>query len=134
VIDLEDSGGIYANMQIGDHILTWLQTVEKGCGIRPRIYSNSNFISTYLFNSQVHAEWLLDYELIVASWGTNSPTIPQPYAPGNWAAWQYRANAPGTYYGFVNANPKKSAPPICLAVWNAEGPGTLRGALPCLIP
>lgn len=121
-IDLEDvsRSGIYAYIGVGQQILSYLIALEAATGHRPRIYTNADYVMKYLFNSQVREAWLIDYELLVASWSANAPTVPQPWAPLSWRAWQYRANAPGAYYGFHNADPRRPAYTICMAVWNGD--------------
>jgi GH25 family lysozyme M1 (1,4-beta-N-acetylmuramidase) len=112
-LDVEDVGQIHASFSTGPHIRAWLEYVGASLQVRPLLYTNLDFTSRYLFNDQVREPWLTDYLPIVASWGTNAPYVPQPWAPFCWAAWQYRANAPGDYYGFG----KRS---VCLAVWNGD--------------
>jgi GH25 family lysozyme M1 (1,4-beta-N-acetylmuramidase) len=123
MIDLENApaSGIYAGTGIGAAIKIWLDLVEGALKIRPRIYTNMSYVGSYLFNAYVKEDWLTDYGLIIANWGVAAPWIPQPWGPLNWDAWQYRADAPGKYYGFYNANgPTYAAPNICLAVWNGK--------------
>ena len=122
VLDVEDSGAVKAYTGIGTHVLTWLSIVEKALQVRPCIYVNQDFTLNYLFGATIKESWLPDYEVIIASWGGPAPVVPQPWSPLTWRAWQYRANAPGAYYGFHNAVVGKAAPNICLALWNSDSP------------
>ncbi len=125
MIDLEDApaAGIYNFIGIGTYIKLWLDAVELALDVKPRIYTNLGFVQSYLFNNSVREDWLCDYGLIVANWGSTSPWVPQPWGPMNWDCWQYRADAPGKYYGFYNAaGINYAAPYICMAVWNGKSP------------
>lgn len=119
VLDIEDTPSIRSFPGIGGHLLTWLKIVEQSLNIRPRLYTNLDFVSRYLFNSTTKENWLPNYELIVASWSQAAPIVPQPWAPEMWRGWQFRANAPGSYYGFFPL-PGKLAPNICLALWRTD--------------
>ena len=121
MIDIEDapSSGIYSFIGIGTYIKRWLDTVETFLKVKPRIYTNQSYVYSYLFNSYVREDWLTDYGLVIANWGSTAPWVPQPWGPTTWDCWQYRADAPGKYYGFYNQyGPNYSAPNICMAVWN----------------
>ena len=125
MLDLEDAGaaGIYHFVGVGAVIKQWLDEVEKELKVKPAIYTNLSYVSAYLFNWRVKEEWLVDYPLILANWGVTAPYVPQPWAPGSWQAWQYRADAPGNYYGFFSPyGSAAAAPNICLAVWNGPLP------------
>ena len=125
MIDIEDASaaGIYAFSGIGQYIKIWLDAVEAGLHVKPRIYSNLSYVNNYLFNYSVKEDWLTQYGLVIANWGVTAPWIPQPWAPTGWDVWQYRADAPGKYYGFYNPyGPTYTAPNICLAVWNGPLP------------
>ena len=68
-------------------------------------------------------DWLTDYGLVIANWGVTRPLVPQPWGPMTWDCWQYRADAPGKYYGFYNQyGPAYAAPNMCMAVWNGPLP------------
>jgi GH25 family lysozyme M1 (1,4-beta-N-acetylmuramidase) len=120
MIDIEDAPGIYGFIGVGQYIKQWLDVVEAGLKVKPRIYTNLSYVQSYLFNQSIREPWLLDYGLVVANWGPIAPYVPPPWAPTSWDAWQYTASAPGSYYGFPAAIPGKAAPSICLAVWNGE--------------
>jgi GH25 family lysozyme M1 (1,4-beta-N-acetylmuramidase) len=123
MLDLEDAGsaGIYAFNGVGQYIKQWLDAVEYLLKVKPAIYTNLSYVNAYLFNYYTKEDWLIDYPLIIANWGVTAPWVPQPWAPGQWQAWQYRADAPGKYYGFHNPyGPQYQAPNICLAVWNGQ--------------
>jgi hypothetical protein len=125
MIDIEDApaAGIYNFVGVGQHIKIWLDVVEKELRVRPRIYTNASYTWNYLFNSSVKEDWLNDYGLVIANWGVTAPNVPQPWASTAWDVCQYRADAPGKYYGFFNkAGLAYSAPNICLAVWNGPLP------------
>jgi GH25 family lysozyme M1 (1,4-beta-N-acetylmuramidase) len=125
MIDIEDapSSGIYNFIGVGTYIKQWLDVVEAALKVKPRIYTNLAFVNSYLFNYSVREDWLMDYGLVIANWGSTAPWVPQPWAPTAWDVWQYRADAPGKYYGFYNQyGPQYSAPNICLAVWNGPLP------------
>jgi len=123
MIDLEDApaAGIYHFAGVGTYVKMWLDAVELVLKVKPRIYTNLNYASQYLFGN-VKEPWLTDYGLVVASWGSNAPYVPPPWAPTAWDCWQYTAAAPGAYYGFPAAIPGKAAPNICLSVWNGPLP------------
>ncbi len=123
MIDLEDATGIYGYIGVGKQIKVWLDTVELELHVKPRIYTNLAYVYAYLFNSSIREEWLCDYGLVIANWGVTSPLVPQPWGPMNWDCWQYRADAPGKYYGFYNQfGPAYAAPNMCMAVWNGPLP------------
>lgn len=119
MIDLEDGTGIYGFIGVGGYIKAWLDIVEAELHVKPRIYTNQAYVYSYLFNTSVREEWLTDYGLVVANWGVTSPLVPQPWGPMNWDCWQYRADAPGKYYGFFSGNGGLyGSPNMCMAVWN----------------
>jgi GH25 family lysozyme M1 (1,4-beta-N-acetylmuramidase) len=119
MIDLEDTGNIYAFNGIGTHLKVFLDTVEATIKQKCRIYTNMSYVTNYLFNSATKEDWLTQYGLVIANWGVAAPWVPQPWAPMAWDCWQYTAAAPGAYYGFYNPYGKQyQAPNICLAVWN----------------
>jgi hypothetical protein len=120
MIDAEDAplAGIYGFVGIGQYIKQWFDAVETETKVKPRMYTNLDYVQKYLFNSQIRETWLLDYGLVIANWGPVAPYVPQPWGPGMWDAWQFIASAPGSYYGFPASIPGKAAPNICLAVWN----------------
>jgi GH25 family lysozyme M1 (1,4-beta-N-acetylmuramidase) len=123
MIDLEDaaSGGVYHFIGIGTYIKAWLDAVELALHVKPRIYTNQSYIYAYLWNNSIREDWLTSYGLIIANWGVAAPWVPQPWGPMNWDCWQYRADAPGKYYGFYHQlGPAYNAPYICMAVWNGE--------------
>jgi len=123
MIDIEDAGpsGIYSYVGVGTYIKQWLDVVEAALHVKPRIYTNLSYVNAYLFNYNVKEDWLIDYGLVIANWGATAPWVPQPWGPTTWDCWQYRADAPGKYYGFYNQyGPQYSAPNICLAVWNGQ--------------
>jgi GH25 family lysozyme M1 (1,4-beta-N-acetylmuramidase) len=123
MIDLEDTASIYGFIGVGTYIKLFLDAVEIVLHVKPRIYSNLSYITSYLFNSYIKEDWLNDYGLVVANWGPSAPWVPQPWAPTSWDCWQYRADAPGKYYGFYNPyGIQYNAPNICLAVWNGQLP------------
>ena len=125
MIDIEDApaAGIYSFVGVGTWIKLFLDAIELKLHKKPRIYTNLSYVSAYLFNSQVKETWLTDYGLVIANWGVAAPWVPQPWAPTGWDCWQYRADAPGKYYGFNNPlGPQYNAPNICLAVWNGSLP------------
>ena len=125
MIDIEDApgSGIYNFVGVGQHIKVWLDTVEAALQIKPRIYTNLGFVSNYLFNYSIKEDWLPDYGLVIANWGSTAPWVPQPWGPSTWDCWQYRADAPGKYYGFYSQHGiNYAAPNICLAVWNGQLP------------
>ena len=125
MIDIEDApaAGIYSFAGVGQYIKVWLDVVEAELKVKPRIYSNLNYVQSYLFNYAVREPWLMDYGLVIANWGPVAPYVPPPWAPTAWDVWQYTSSAPGAYYGFPAAIAGKAAPAICLAVWNGELPG-----------
>lgn len=112
-IDLENAGTITGYIGVGAEIHKWLLYVGRELGQRPRIYSNANFIKTYLWNATIQETWLLDYELLVAHWGATAPIVPPPYYPNGWRAWQYTNAGIGKPYGFGKR-------PVCLMVWRSE--------------
>jgi len=122
VIDLEDvpAQGIYANRAIGEHIWAFAAEIRKHTLELPRLYTNLAYVSSYLFTYYMQQPWLSDFELVVASWGGSAPTVPLPWAPCRWRAWQFRRDAPGAWYGFYPVRPGAAAPRICLAIWQED--------------
>jgi len=124
MIDIEDApaAGIYGYVGVGSQIKLWLDAVETKLKVKPRIYTNLSYVQNYLFNSSVREPWLNQYGLVIANWGPVAPYVPQPWAPTAWDVWQYTAAAPGGYYGFPAGLAGKTAPSICMAVWNGDLP------------
>jgi GH25 family lysozyme M1 (1,4-beta-N-acetylmuramidase) len=124
MIDIEDApaAGIYSFVGVGQYIKQWLDTVEAGLKVKPRIYTNLSFVQNYLFNASVRETWLLDYGLVIANWAAVAPYVPMPWGPTTWDVWQWTASARGDYFGFPAAILGKAAPSICLAVWNGDLP------------
>jgi GH25 family lysozyme M1 (1,4-beta-N-acetylmuramidase) len=124
MLDIEDApgAGIFGFIGVGAMIKTWLDMVKKALKFKPRLYTNLDYVSKYLFNNYIQETWLAQYGLVIASWTSLAPYIPQPWAPTGWDAWQYTASASGKYYGFNASIAGKPAPNICLAVWNGQLP------------
>jgi len=82
MIDIEDApaSGIYSYVGIGTYIKQWLDVVESALHVKPRIYTNMSYVNSYLFNAYVREDWLIDYGLVIANWGSTAPWVPQPWA------------------------------------------------------
>lgn len=117
VLDLEATAVIRPSAGVGADILKWLRIVERETGIRPRIYTNADFVQTALWNTSVQETWLPCYEIIVAHWGASAPRVPAPWHPLSWRGWQYANNWIGKPYGFGRR-------PICPMIWRADDDGT----------
>jgi len=96
VLDLEDPNSsthldqIYTSSQLTNWVQTWLSTVETQTGVRPIIYTNSNYAN--FLQSSVNT-----YGLWIAKPGT-SPTTP-PTNIGIWNDWVFKQYS---WYGSVN--------------------------------
>jgi lysozyme len=88
VLDLEVANGLSASALIS-WAQTWLADVEAATGVKPIIYTNRNFWSTSLANT----EWFArnGYRLWIAHWTTASePTLPaNDWAGTGWTFWQH---------------------------------------------
>lgn len=88
VLDLEVSNGLSASA-LTTWAQTWLAQVEAATGVRPLIYTNRNFWSTSLANT----DWFArnGYRLWIAHWTTASqPTLPANNWDGTgWTLWQH---------------------------------------------
>lgn len=96
VLDLEDPNSsthldqIFTSTQLTNWVQTWLNKVETQTGVRPIIYTNSNYAN--FLNSSLNS-----YGLWIAKPGT-SPTTP-PTNLGNWNDWMFKQYS---WYGSVN--------------------------------
>jgi GH25 family lysozyme M1 (1,4-beta-N-acetylmuramidase) len=89
VLDLEVSNGLDP-VAMTAWAQTWLQQVSAATGVRPIIYTNANFWSTSMGNT----DWFArnGYSVLwIAHWTTASqPTIPAGGWGGNgWTVWQH---------------------------------------------
>ncbi|MFL5775435.1 MAG: glycoside hydrolase family 25 protein [Chloroflexota bacterium] len=88
VLDLEVSNGLGA-AALTTWAQTWLSQVTAATGVKPIIYTNRNFWSTSMANT----EWFAQngYRVWIASWTSASqPTLPANNWGGQgWALWQH---------------------------------------------
>lgn len=69
----------------------WLEPVAAAVQQTPAIYVNKSYADSYFVRpTKISAGdlWLMNYPLCIASWGGIAPSIPWPWLPGQWAAWQ----------------------------------------------
>jgi lysozyme len=78
---------------------TWLDTVELATGKKPFIYTNVDYIKSYLQGET----WLSEYPLIIANYGVSYPLVPSPWTPLGLAGWQFSKLSDAKYYGFEQA-------------------------------
>lgn len=96
VLDLEDPNSsthldnIYTSNQLTNWVQAWFDRVESQTGVRPIIYSNSNY-ANYLNSS------LNTYGLWIAKPGTSATTPPTNM--GVWNDWMFKQYS---WYGSVN--------------------------------
>jgi GH25 family lysozyme M1 (1,4-beta-N-acetylmuramidase) len=95
MIVLEDSGSIHANLATGKAIDKWVNRVIQVTGKIPWVYTNQNYIKTYLTGYTD----LCHLPLFIANYDTAAPAWALPFSP-NWQAWQYTKTASGKLYGF----------------------------------
>ena len=82
VLDIEANSGNLSAKALQQWVLVWCETVMAATGIRPWVYSDLSFISTYLQNKSLAAYPLWLAEPSATSW---------PAAPSPWPsiiAWQ----------------------------------------------
>ena len=95
VLDLEVRGSL-GSSALSAWVLDWMQTVENQTGVAPLLYTNLNYINTYLTNP------VTAYDLWIAYWNCD-PTITFNIPPtgkwSDWAFWQYCVANPGTVPG-----------------------------------
>ena len=88
VLDLEVANGLSATA-LQSWATTWLTEVEASTGVRPLIYTNPNFWSTSMGNT----DWFArnGYRLWVAHWtAAAQPTVPAGnWAGAGWTFWQH---------------------------------------------
>jgi len=100
VLDFEVSNGLSA-AALTTWAQTWLAEVESATGVRPLIYTNPNFWSTSMANS----DWFArnGYRLWVAHWTSAAqPGVPAGGWAGNgWTFWQHSST--GTVPGVSGA-------------------------------
>jgi lysozyme len=105
MLDLEDTTAVKGYRGVHAEILTWLADIEAATGLRPWVYTNKDYATRYFhdylgrFNEACRP--LCAYPLVVASWNQTQPSIPLPWHPGRWAAWQFYSGAGGNYYGLA---------------------------------
>jgi GH25 family lysozyme M1 (1,4-beta-N-acetylmuramidase) len=82
VLDIEANSGNLSAKALQQWVLVWCETVMTATGIRPWVYSNLSFISTYLQNGSLAAYPLWLAEPSATSW----PAAPKPWT--SIIAWQ----------------------------------------------
>lgn len=92
MIDLEDTRTIKAYRGIFTKVKTYLNATNT-----EYIYLNPDFMSLY-WNKET---WLDQYPLLIAHWGAVAPTVPKPWSPNLWYAWQYTAKENGISFGLT---------------------------------
>jgi lysozyme len=97
VLDFEVSNGLDATA-LTAWAQTWLSQVSAATGVRPIIYTNPNFWST----SMADTDWFArnGYTVLwIANWTTaNAPAVPAGSWGGNgWSFWQFSSS--GTVQG-----------------------------------
>lgn len=88
VLDLEVSNGLDA-AALTTWAQTWLANVSAATGVKPIIYTNRNFWSTSMSNTDSFAQ--NGYRVWIANWTTASqPTLPASNWGGQgWTFWQH---------------------------------------------
>jgi GH25 family lysozyme M1 (1,4-beta-N-acetylmuramidase) len=81
MVDVEVTRGVSPGT-IGDRVRTWLETVEKGTGLKPIIYTGS-----YFWEDNVGTN-LGEYPIWIAAYGPPCPSLPDD-GWKNWTIWQY---------------------------------------------
>ncbi len=83
MVDCEDTKTIKAYKGIFTKAIgPWLSAAEAGI-----IYLNPDYMSRYW--AGFSENWLDQYRVIVAHWRKMVPTVPRPWSPGMWYAFQY---------------------------------------------
>jgi lysozyme len=86
VLDIEESGGL-GPVRLQAWATAWLQEVTAKLGVKPMIYTNSDFWVSRMGDTTVFAD--AGYPLFVASWGATTPLLPAGYWGGRgWTMWQ----------------------------------------------
>lgn len=78
VLDVEKAGNL-TKTQLQQAVLTWLQTVEGSCGVKPIIYTGYKFKMQYLSSSDFD-----DYPYWIAHY-----YVDELEYKGEWCFWQY---------------------------------------------
>lgn len=68
-------------------------------GMKPVIYSSPSFITQYIKMPE-----FCQFLLWIAHYVPNIPSIPLPWFPSDYYAWQFTAKGPGRYYGVSSAS------------------------------
>lgn len=110
MLDLEDTSTIKAYPGIDVYIRQWLEQVEITTGIAPWVYLNPSYSQMYLNDNSIplRFDWLRHYPLFTAQYTNNSPyalyiagpTIPTPWYPWCWAAWQFTRKGDARSFGY----------------------------------
>ena len=97
VVDVERAGHRHLTPEAYiDNLMLCLIQIEKLTGKKPIIYSSPRFASEYLIHQNIG-----QYELWIAEYGVDQPTLPDPWAQPGWKFWQY------TYQDIVPGVPKR---------------------------
>lgn len=87
VLDLERDGAL-STRQLTRWVKAWLTRVEARLGVKPMIYTSSDFWIEQMGNSR----WFADngYRLWIAHWDVPAPAVPAGNWGGRgWTLWQY---------------------------------------------
>jgi len=86
VLDLEAAGSLGVRA-LQAWARTWLEKVASTLGVKPLIYTNSDFWFAHMGNTTSFAE--AGYRLFIASWGTAQPVVPAfDWGGRGWTMWQ----------------------------------------------
>jgi lysozyme len=76
VLDIEPTdrqiSGMGGSKAMWNHIRTWLQAVERRCGVKPILYVNQRFVNKYLPDAP---DIKRDYKIWIARYGEYKPDI-----------------------------------------------------------
>jgi GH25 family lysozyme M1 (1,4-beta-N-acetylmuramidase) len=97
MIDVEVTRG-ESPSTIGARVRTWLETVEKGTGLRPMIYTGS-----YFWEDDVGTD-LKEYPIWIAAYGPSCPSLPDD-GWSNWTMWQYSDGGGSLDHDVFNGTP-----------------------------
>lgn len=83
-VDVELLGHNTDKRTMTETLLVFLQTLEKELGVKPMIYTSSNFWDVY------YSPEFSDYPLWMAEYGVHMPKV--PFGWKNWLLWQRKQN------------------------------------------
>lgn len=99
-LDLEDRYAIPSGYR--ERVRSFLEALEEMAQVRPAIYTSRAYWLQFFGPS---CAWAGEYPLWIANYHTDpqaglaGPSVPLPWQPLRWLAWQFTSKGNGPYYG-----------------------------------